>query len=86
MKHAFLATCAATLAACGQATVVQEGTFTFRGETYRSITQDITTGDRTFQRRTIFVGARRVSCSATDDADCTLGVIEATKSAGDRGA
>ena len=40
------------------------GQFCDRGETYRTVTQEITTGDRSFQRRTILVGVRRVGCSA----------------------
>ncbi|MEM8653309.1 MAG: hypothetical protein AAGF36_01075 [Pseudomonadota bacterium] len=65
---------------------MNQSTFTFGGKTYQTTTQEITSGSRTFQRRTIRVGAQRVSCSATDNADCALAIIEATKSSSDRGA
>ncbi|MEL6463831.1 MAG: hypothetical protein AAFQ58_02590 [Pseudomonadota bacterium] len=86
MKHILLGLSALVLAACAETTTVNEGTFTFGGKSYRTTTQEFTTATGTFQRRRILVGAQRVSCSATDDADCVLAIIEATKSSSDRGA
>lgn len=58
------------LTACAQVVGEQEGTFVFEGETYRSVTRQFQTENGSYARRYIYVGAQRISCSATDDADC----------------
>ncbi|MEO0380245.1 MAG: hypothetical protein AAF252_08225 [Pseudomonadota bacterium] len=58
------------LTACAQVVSEQEGTFEFEGQSYRAVTRQFETENGSYARRYIFVGAQRISCSATDDADC----------------
>ena len=52
-----------------------EGTFVFEGQTYRSVTRVFERRNgSTYTRRSIRVGSRNVTCSATDDRDCTLAI------------
>lgn len=58
------------LTACAQVVGEQEGTFEFEGQSYRAVTRQLETETGSYARRYIYVGAQRISCSATDDADC----------------
>ncbi|MEL6620238.1 MAG: hypothetical protein AAFY39_06875 [Pseudomonadota bacterium] len=66
-----------TLAACTETVTETEGTFVDGNDTYRSATRTFQRSDgSTYQRRTIYVGNGRVSCSATDDLDCRGALLE----------
>ena len=69
-----LFTCHVSLTACAQVVSEQEGTFTYENKTYRAVTREYVSGDRTYSRRVIFVHPKSVSCSAVDDKDC-IGAI-----------
>ena len=76
MKQALLWASTLALVACSESEPVREGTITFRGDTYRTVTREITSASGTFQRRTVFIGVRRAGCSATDDRDCHQEIID----------
>ncbi|WP_299769928.1 hypothetical protein [uncultured Tateyamaria sp.] len=61
-------------AACTEITAEREGTFEYRGDTLRAVTRDYSANGRTFTKRVIYDGPRRVSCSATDDLDCRAAI------------
>ncbi|WP_147111230.1 hypothetical protein [Tateyamaria sp. syn59] len=64
------------LSACAQVVSEERGTFNFDNRTFPATTRVLQTGDNTFSRRTIVVGATRVTCSATDDRDCVQAIRE----------
>ena len=64
----------AGLAACEESVGARDGTFTHEGQQYRSVTRTFQSGDRSYDRRTVYVGAKRITCSATDDADCASAI------------
>lgn len=73
-----------TLTACAETVQQSEGTFNYRGDTYRSVTRTFQREDgSTYMRRTIYFGAERVSCRADDDKDCELAI--STRLVRDRG-
>ncbi|WP_162798514.1 hypothetical protein [Sulfitobacter sp. SK012] len=75
MKHAAILLFALTLGACVETANETEGTFAYRGDTYRSVTREfVRDNGTTYSRRYIYVGTRPVSCSATDDQSC-IGAI-----------
>ena len=64
------------LSACAQTVGETEGVFVYNGTTYRSVERQFVSDNRSFSRRYISVGARTVSCSATDDLDCNAAIRE----------
>ncbi|WP_108835296.1 hypothetical protein [Tateyamaria sp. Alg231-49] len=64
------------LSACAQTVGEIEGTFVYNGQSYRSVERQFVSNDRSYSRRYISVGARSVSCSATDDLDCNAAIRE----------
>ena len=65
------------LSACAETVSETPGTFTYRGDTYRTVTRTFQREDgSTYDRRTIYLGAERVSCSATDDRDCRVALAD----------
>lgn len=62
------------LAACAQVASEREGTFTYLGKSYRSVERQFDSPNGSYARRYIFIGAQRISCSATDDRDCVTAI------------
>lgn len=60
---------------CAKTISETAGTFVYDGQTYRSVTRvfERRNGSK-YARRSIRVGSRNVTCSATDDKDCILAI------------
>ena len=64
-----------SMAACVETARQTEGTFVYNGRTLPSVTREFVRNDgTTFERRSIQLGARSVTCSATDDQDCVAAI------------
>lgn len=72
------------LSACAQTVGEIEGTFVYQGDTYRSVERQFQTDTRSYSRRYITIGARTVSCSATDDLDCNAAIRQSRERPFDR--
>ncbi|MFL4468434.1 hypothetical protein ACERZ8_00580 [Tateyamaria armeniaca] len=64
-----------TTAACTEVVSETQGTFSYLGREYVTLTRTYSANGRTYDRRVIVDGTNRISCSATDDRDC-ISVIE----------
>ena len=73
-----------TLAACAEVVSERPTTFTYQGRTFEAVTRTFQTDNGSYSRRSIRVGARFVTCSATDDRDCDSQIFRATISSTDR--
>lgn len=65
------------LSACVTVVAEQEGRFTYKNETFRTVTRTYQRDDgSTYKRRTIYLRAERVTCSATDNLDCAVALSD----------
>ncbi|WP_299046046.1 hypothetical protein [uncultured Tateyamaria sp.] len=64
----------AATGACTQIVSEQDTTFTYRGDTYRAVIRDYSSGSQSFTKRVVYDGNKPISCSATDDLDCAAAI------------
>ncbi len=63
------------LTGCAEVTSEREGTFTYRGETFRSVIRTFETENGGFSKRYVYSRPHTVSCSVTDDRDCNSAIL-----------
>ncbi|WP_223422375.1 hypothetical protein [Tateyamaria pelophila] len=75
MRIAVLFLVVLSLAACAETANQTEGTFVYNGRALPTVTREFVRNDgTTFERRSIQLGGRSVTCSATDDQDCVAAI------------